>query len=124
MSGVWHHPLVATIGLMALDRDLARVLWDALEDEGHTPIWITFGPDAVRLVAQEVPDVLVFDGHEYVNTKRFLEDLRRHPKTAGVPVVVLGPAHPEDVPAFPRVVKLGQRYDLHQVIEAVQRVLG
>ncbi len=72
-------------------------------------------------MGQQVPDVLVFDGHEYVNTKRFLDDLRRHPRTAGVPMVVLGPAHPTAVPHYSGVVKLGHCYDLHQVIEAVQR---
>jgi CheY-like chemotaxis protein len=115
---------MATIGLLALDRDFARVLWAALEEEGHTVTWITFGPDAVRRVAQDALDVLVLDGHEYVNVKAFLHDLRAQTQTARLPVVVLGPARPREVPAFPKVVKLGQRYDLHRLLEAIQGVLA
>ena len=112
---------MATIGLMALDPEFARVLWDALEDEGHTVTWIRFGPNAVRRLVQEAPDVLVFNGHEYLNTRRFLEDVRR---VTALPVVVLGPARPHEVPRFPHVVLLGPRYDLNQIVEAVQRVLA
>ena len=112
---------MATIGLMALDPDFARVLWESLEEEGHTVAWIRFGPNAVRRLLREAPDVLIFNGHEYLNTKRFLEEVRR---ATALPVVVLGPARPGEVPRFPGVVQLGQHYDLHQISAAVQRALG
>jgi DNA-binding response OmpR family regulator len=108
---------------MALDTELAQVLRAALADEGHTAQWISFGPDAVRLLAHYALDVLVFDGHEYVNTKHFLAAVRAQRGTATLQVVVLGPARPDQVPQLPGTILLGRAYDLYTILDAVADAL-
>jgi DNA-binding response OmpR family regulator len=111
---------MAAVGLIALDPDLAGVLRAALQEDGHTAYEIPFGPGAVRLLARLGLDALLLDGHQYVNTKRFLEDVRAQRATAALPVVVLGPARPAEVPPFAGVTKLGAHFDLHALLAAVE----
>jgi hypothetical protein len=110
---------VAIVGLLALDGGVGEILAAALRDEGHAARLLAFGPDVVRALARQAVDVLVLDGHEYVNTKHLLEDLRVQRETRALPVVVLGPARPSQVPDLPDVTKLGPRFDLHAVLTAV-----
>ena len=117
------HLGVATVGLMALDAALTEVLEAALRDEGHTPRWVTFGPDAVQLLRRHRVDVLVLDAHEFVNAKHLLAAIRGYPPTAALPLVLLGPARPREVPDLPGVVKLGPRFDLAAILTAVHRAV-
>ena len=120
-SPACNHFGVATVGLMALDADVAEVLAAALRDEGYDTRWITFGPDVLRLLQRHGVDVLVLDAHEFVNTKHLLAAIRAYPATAALHVVVLGPARPLEVPDLPGVAKLGPRFDLHAILDAVRR---
>jgi hypothetical protein len=67
--------------------------------------------DVVRDLGRAPPDVLVLDGHAYA-------------KTRALPVVVLGPARPAEVPHFAVVQRLGRAFSLDELLEAVRRSAG
>jgi hypothetical protein len=112
---------VSRVGLVGLVEPLAEILSGALTEEGHTAIRFPLDSDAVRNVRRAGLDVVVFDGHAYANTKAFLEDIRGFPQTANLPVVLLGPERPAEVPHFEVVHQIGRTLDLPKVLEAVGR---
>jgi hypothetical protein len=114
-------PAVALVGLVPA---LSDVLVVTLAGEGYAPRVLPLDADAVRLLAQAPPRAVVFDGHAFANTRAFLSDLRARPETAAVPVVVLGPARPDEVPRFEVVFRLGRTVDLPELLAAVQRATG
>ena len=114
-------PAVALVGLVPAVADAAAA---ALADEGYAAVLLPLDADAVRHLARTPPAVVVFDGHAYANTRAFLTDLRARPATAGVPVVVLGPERPDEVPRFEVVYRVGRAVALDQLLAAVHRAAG
>jgi hypothetical protein len=112
---------MARVGLVGLVEPVAEIVAGALAEEQHTVLRFPLDSDVVRNVRRAALDVVVFDGHTYANTKAFLNDLRERPETATLPVVLLGPERPTEVPHFEVVHQLGRTLDLPKVLEAVER---
>jgi hypothetical protein len=68
--------------------------------------------------------VLVLDGHASANTRALLGDLRAQAATRALPVVVLGPARPDEVPPFAVVQRLGRAFSLEELLGAVRKAAG
>jgi DNA-binding response OmpR family regulator len=114
---------MARVALVGIVGALAEVVSAALAEDGHTVTRLALDADVVRNLNRSPPDVVVFDGHAYANTKAFLTDLRAQPETATLPVVVLGPERPAEVPNFQVVYQLGRTLDLPQLLGAVSRAV-
>ena len=109
---------VALVGLVPAVADLVEA---ALRGEGHTVSRLPLDAGTVRALGRAAPGVLVLDGHAYVNTRAFLTDLRAQPATAQLPVVLLGPARPAEVPHFEVVQRLGRSFAVDELLAAVKR---
>jgi DNA-binding response OmpR family regulator len=114
-------PVIALVGLPA---PLVEMLRPALAAEGYAVAVLPLDGDVMRALARRRPGAAVLDGHAYVNTRAFLADLREQPETASVPVVVLGPARPAEVPRFEVVEQLGRSFDLDALLAAIRRAVG
>src|ERR671933_660003 len=115
---------MATVALVGFVPSLASVVAAALDEEGLDSVQLPLDADVVRQLKRHPPDALIFDGHAYANTKAFLADLRTQRETAMVPVVVLGPERPAEVPQFEVVYHVGRTLDLNVLLAAVERSLG
>ena len=56
--------------------------------------------------------------------RALLTDLRAQATTKDLPVVVLGPARPDEVPHFEVVQQLGRSFSLDALLVAVRRAAG
>ena len=112
---------MATVALVGLVRGIADVVEAALRGDGYAVARLPLDADTVRALARAGPDVVVFDGHAYANTRTLLTDLRAQPATADVPVVLLGPARPAEVPHFEVVQRLGRSFEVDDLLAAVAR---
>ena len=115
---------MTTIALVGLVPAVAVLVEAALRGEGHLVTRLALDAETVRAVGHVRPDVLVLDGHAYVNTRTFLTALRDQPTTAAQPVVLLGLARPSEVPHFEEVQFLGRSFDVRSLLTAVDRAVG
>jgi DNA-binding response OmpR family regulator len=115
---------VATITLVGLVPAVADLVAAALRSEGHAVTRLPLDTDVVRALGQAPPQLLILDGHAYANVRALLTDLRAQPTTALLPVVVLGPARPDEVPHFEVVQRLGRTFSLDALLTAVGRAAG
>ncbi len=71
---------------VSLRQSVARVL----EDEGYTVDHATDGVNALALVAEKRPDLVLLDVlMPKMNGRRVLETLRRDPDTAKIPILIM-----------------------------------
>lgn len=115
---------MAAIALVGLVPAVAELLEAALQSEGHTVTRLLLDADVVRALDRAPPDVLVLDGHAYVNVRALLTDLRAQTATHALPVVVLGPARVDEVTHFAVVQQLGRSFSLDALLVAVRRAAG
>ena len=115
---------MATIALVGLVPAVAELVAAALRSEGHAVTRLPLDADVVRALGRAPPDALVLDGHAYANTRALLSDLRAQAATHSLPVVVLGPARPDEVPPFEVVQRLGRAFSLDALLAAVRRAAG
>ena len=112
---------MASVGLVGLAASLGDVIEAALKADGHTVSRIPLDVDVLRTVRRIKLDVLVLDGHAYVNTRALIADLRVRPETSGLPVVVLGPPGQPEVALFESVHRLGRSFNFEELLQAVDR---
>ena len=110
--------------LVGLVPSMADVVAAALAGEGHDVVRLPLDADVLRQLTRNVPDAVVFDGHAYANTRAFLNALETQAEAGPVPVVLLGPERPAEVPQFEVVYQLGRAFDLTALLAAVRRALG
>jgi hypothetical protein len=115
---------MAVVALLGFATSVAAVLWEALADEQHEAVVVPLDPDAVRALGHLSPDVLVLDGHLYLNTRAILDDLRGYLPTRRLPVVLIGPARPTQVPDYPGVWRLRPSFELGPLLEAIDGALA
>ena len=115
---------VAAIALVGLVPAVAELGAAARRSEGHAVVRRPLDADAVRDLGRAPPEVVVLDGHPYANTRALLTDLRAQEATQALPVVVLGPARPAEVPRFEVVQRLGRACSLAELLAAVRRAAG
>ena len=115
---------MATIALVGLVPAVADLVAAALRSEGHVVTRLPLDTDVVRARGQAPPDEHVLDGHAYANVRTLRTDLRAQAATALLPVVVLGPARPDEVPHFEVVQRLGRTFSLDALLTAVRRAAG
>jgi hypothetical protein len=111
---------IALVGLVPAVADLVA----ALRSEGRAVVRRPLDADVVRDLGRAPPDALGLDGHAYANTRALLSDLRAQAATRALPVVVLGPARPAEVPHFEVVQRLGRAFSLDELLAAVRRAAG
>jgi CheY-like chemotaxis protein len=122
-------PTAAAIGgeqrpvVMIVDDDdgIANLLADLLADEGYQVIVARDGLAALRGVRRERPAMVLTDcmmpGLDGVE---FLRELRRHPSTRTIPVVLMSSSRPRN-PALADVPFLAKPFDVDDVLEIVAR---
>ena len=115
---------MTAIALVGLVPGVAGLIETALQSEGYTVVRLLLDADVVRALGRAAPDVLVVDGHAYANVRALLTDLRAQATTKDLPVVVLGPARPDEVPHFEVVQQLGRSFSLDALLVAVRRAAG
>ena len=109
---------VAAIALVGLVPAVAELVAAALRSEGHAVTRLPLDADVVRDLGRAPPAVLGLDGHASANTRALLGDLRAQAATRALPVVVLGPARPAEVPPFAVVQRLGRAFSLEELLGA------
>lgn len=112
---------VALIGWPAATTALVET---ALAGEGHQVVRVPLDADTVRTLGRQPPDVLVTDLHPYVDVHALLRDLRAQPELQGVPIVLVGPSEPIEVPAVEVVRHPGRALDAPKLLEAINRAAG
>ena len=109
---------MVAIALGGLVPAVADLVAAALRSEGHAVVRLPLDADVVRDLGRAPPDALVLDGHASANTRALLGDLRGQAATRALPVVVLGPARPDEVPPFAVVPRLGRAISLDELLGA------
>jgi hypothetical protein len=92
---------MAIVVLLGFEATVAADLGEALAAEGHEAVVVPRGPNDVGDLGQRPPEILMRDGRLYLHTRATLDDLRAYPPTRRLPVVLIGPARPTQVPAHP-----------------------
>ena len=119
------------VALLGLAPSLAAAVWEALAEVGYEAVVVPLDRLAVAAVARADVDVMVLDGHAYLNTRAILDDLRAEPAVRALPVVVLGPvvALGAIPPATPELAggaassgALDPTIALAQVLAAIERL--
>ncbi len=108
---------------------LQKTISDALEQGGHTMVQALDGEAGVRLAKTEAPELILLD---LILPKKdgfvVLEELKKDPATAAIPVIVL--TNLEDSQAVERVLAAGAttylvktNYTLDEVLQKVTDTL-
>ncbi|WP_068922241.1 response regulator transcription factor [Planobispora rosea] len=81
---------MATVLVAEDDSDIRDLIVFKLEQAGHTVIAVGDGASALRLARERPPEIVLLDvmmpGMSGVEVCR---ELRRHPETAGLPIILL-----------------------------------
>lgn len=85
---------------------------------------IPLDADTVRALVRRSPDVLVIDVHPYIDARALLRDVQAQSEMQGVPVVLVGPPEPIEVPGVQVVRHRGRALDATRLLEAVNRAAG
>ncbi len=94
---------MTTILVVEDERIIAGLLKETLDIEGYHTVTVLNGEDAVQFALRETPQLIILDimlpginGHEVI------KQLREHPKTTHIPIVVLSAcaSHAEKISAF------------------------
>ncbi|HEY7779676.1 MAG TPA: response regulator [Ktedonobacterales bacterium] len=129
VPGTHHEPGASVFGgdhrpvVMIVDDDdgIANLLADLLTDEGYRVVVARDGLAALRGVRRERPAMVLTDcmmpGLDGVE---FLRELRRHPSTRTIPVVLMSSSRPRN-PALADVPFLAKPFDVDDVLEIVAR---
>ncbi len=91
----------ATTGRVILladpDAEATRSLAAALRARGHRVLSVRDGSKALEVAVMRVPDVVLYEvGCPLIDPRTFAEILRANPRTASIPVVVVGPDETAD----------------------------
>ncbi|GGS86232.1 hypothetical protein GCM10010156_50960 [Planobispora rosea] len=82
--------MMATVLVAEDDSDIRDLIVFKLEQAGHTVIAVGDGASALRLARERPPEIVLLDvmmpGMSGVEVCR---ELRRHPETAGLPIILL-----------------------------------
>jgi DNA-binding response OmpR family regulator len=102
-------------------RELYRI---ALRSAGYVVIAVEDGVDALRQIDQAVPAVVVLDlGLPRVHGRDVHRELKAHPETRGVPIVVITGTDVNAADASEFACILRKPCDADRLIEAVQQCL-
>ena len=111
-----------TILLIEDDAVLCSIMAELLVEAGHTVAQTRRGADALRLTIQHQPAVVVLDlGLPDAAGAAVLEQLKTHPSSRAVPVIVLSwqPLTPGDPLAARADETLPKPFDLDELLVAV-----
>jgi DNA-binding response OmpR family regulator len=114
-------PRIALVGWTASVADLLEAV---LASEGHPVDRVPLDADTVRVLVRRPPDVIVIDEHRFMNVHALTGELRAHGELAGLPVVLVGPSEPVEVPGIEVVPEQGRSLDLGALLRAVNRAVG
>lgn len=110
------------------DHDIAETLVEFLSDEGHEVSVCYLGEDALRLVPEQMPDVVFLD---YLLPGRWgdevAKELKRNPTTNGIPLILMsaGGARAMEIATQAGVAYfLAKPFFLEDVETALARVLA
>src|SRR5215471_5851597 len=100
-------PTVASILIVEDDRDVSQIIKDVIEAQGYRAITVTNGRDALGVLEEERPALMLFDLFMPVMTgAELLKIIKRNPQLADIPRVIMTAANDqmigvrEDVPVL------------------------
>ena len=100
------------------------MLCDVLEEEGFTVLSARGGPQALRIIGQVKPDLILTDLMMPIMDGRALrEQLRHDPQTASIPVMLMSAAYkrqPDD--AFAAVI--AKPFEIDDLLQQIHRHLA
>ncbi|WP_287153893.1 response regulator [Candidatus Solincola tengchongensis] len=111
------------------DATMANLLFTVLEFEGFQPLKALSGEEAIRLVMEEAPDLVLLDiMMPEMDGFEVLASLRNDPRTERIPVIMLT-ARTEDRDMFEGWRRGADEYvtkpfDPHRLVEVIREVLA
>ncbi len=112
------------VALLGWTEPVARLFDAALAGEGHSVARVALDADAPRALARCAPEVVVLERHRYVDVGALLADVRAQVELATVPVVLVGPGDPVEVPGIEVVRQKGRTLEIDALLAAVNRAAG
>jgi DNA-binding response OmpR family regulator len=112
------------VALVGWSEPVARLFDAALAGEGHAVTRVALDAETPRAVARATPEVVVLERHRYVDVRALLADLRAQAELAEVPVVLVGPGDPVEVPGIEVVRQTGRTLEMDALLAAVNRAAG
>jgi CheY-like chemotaxis protein len=113
-----------TVLIVDDDDSIAELLADLLSEEGYRVVIAREGRAALRAVRRERPAMVLSDCMmPGLSGEEFVRELRRHPATRGVPVVLMSSTRPLK-PDLANVPFLAKPFELDDVIRIVARHAG
>jgi CheY-like chemotaxis protein len=115
---------MSTLLIVEDEFDLAECLKEMFLDEGYSVRMATDGLDALAMLDEQVPDLVVTDMMmPLLNGLGLLHAMRSTPRLAHVPVVLMSAARPT-VPDDPLMTFIGKPFNVDLLRELVARKTG
>jgi len=119
---------MTTILVVEDARIIAELLKETLDIEGYHTVTVLNGEDAVQFALRETPQLIILDIMlPRMNGYEVIKQLRDHPKTMHIPIVVLSAcaSHAEKICAFELGVDnyLTKPFDTEELLALVRRQL-
>jgi hypothetical protein len=115
---------MSDIALVGWAASVAELLEAALASEKHRVARVPLDADTIRELMRRPPHVIVIDRHPFVDVPALLGAVGAHGELAGVPVVLVGPSEPVEVPGIEVVPERGRTLDMGALLRAIDRAVG
>lgn len=113
------------------DEAICAMVKSLLTDEGYVATGVTSGTQALHLMEEIVPDLLVLDlGMPDTDGFNVIEALQTHPRTKDVPVVIITAMQPDRLTpeqkaiASKAVAYIVKPFDVDVLLNALEKGLG
>lgn len=115
---------MATILIVDDEQPLRELLADVLESDGHRVMLAGNGREALAIVAQDRPDLVVSDVMmPLLNGVGLCRQIKADPPTASIPVILMSSVGPRVVDGSGADAFLKKPFDLDEVETLVGRLL-
>ena len=104
--------------------DIAEALKDVFLAEGYTVRLANDGREAIAMLDEQVPDLVMTDiMMPVIGGLELLQTMRDEPRFAQVPVVLMSAGRPE-LPEDPLMTFIGKPFELDRLVELVEQRSG
>jgi DNA-binding response OmpR family regulator len=105
------------------DADIRQVISEALDDEGYQVTGATDGVSALRLVAEQPPDIAIVDlMMPQLDGLGFLAECRADPRCASMRVIVISAATSARLDGLQVEAVITKPFDLNALVDTVASI--
>lgn len=113
-----------TILVVDDEMEVANAVEAILEDEGYSVLVAGDGREAIEVMKEKVPDLVISDVMmPFFNGKQLLQHLRTHEKLKSTPIIFMSAANHESDEVIRKEIFLKKPFDLDKLLDSVTKAL-